>query len=105
MQLERIRIDRLFGRFDYDIPLLRPEKITIIHAPNGFGKTVVLNLVNAFFAARFGLFFKYQFRNMILQFDNRDCVEIRKSDSQELFPQTSKDSQQVEIALASSNAT
>ena len=104
MQLERIRIDKLFGRFDYDIPLRRPEKITIIHAPNGFGKTVVLNLVNAFFAGRFGIFFKYQFRNMMLQFDNLERVEIRKGDSPDLFPQNTKEPQEIEIALESSNA-
>jgi hypothetical protein len=33
MQLENVQIDGLFGRFNYEIDLQRPEKITIIHAP------------------------------------------------------------------------
>jgi hypothetical protein len=101
MQLERIRIEKLFGRFDYDIPLRRPEKITIIHAPNGFGKTVVLTLVNAFFAARFGLFFKYQFRSVLLHFDNQETIEIRKGASADLFSPKSKEPQEIEIGLFS----
>jgi predicted ATP-binding protein involved in virulence len=64
MQLERVRIEGLFGRFTHDIAFLRPENITIIHAPNGFGKTVVLTLINAFFSRQFYVFFKYQFTSL-----------------------------------------
>ncbi len=32
MQLESIKIEKLFGRFDYQIRLAHPENITIIHA-------------------------------------------------------------------------
>lgn len=85
MQLESIYIEGLFGRFDYNIPLIRPEKITIIHAPNGFGKTVVLTLVNAFFSGQYSAFFKYQFKSLILKFDNMNTVIVRKEARCTLF--------------------
>jgi predicted ATP-binding protein involved in virulence len=79
MQLERIRIANLFGRFNYDITLRRAEKITIIHAPNGFGKTVILTLVNSFFSESYTAFFKYQFTKLTLYFENDQRFEINKS--------------------------
>jgi len=101
MQLERIRVEGLFGRFDHDIALRRPEKITIIHAPNGFGKTVVLTLVNAFFSRHFYLFFKYQFRALTLFFDNRETVEIRNDGQPELFADKAKEGRELQILLKS----
>jgi predicted ATPase len=97
MQLSRIRIEKLFGRFDYEITLHRPENITIIHAPNGYGKTALLTLVNAFFSSRFTLFFKYQFHAMLLEFADHVSVEVRKLSDPDLF--TSKTPQRVQIAV------
>jgi predicted ATP-dependent endonuclease of OLD family len=85
MQLERIRIEGLFGRFTHDIRLRRPEKITILHAPNGFGKTAVLTLIDAFFSRQFYAFFKYQFRSLQLYFDHGEVVELRKESPPDLF--------------------
>jgi predicted ATP-dependent endonuclease of OLD family len=101
MQLEGIQIENLFGRFNYSIPLRRPEKITIIHAPNGFGKTVLLTLVSAFFSRQFITFFKYQFKTLVLQFDNRESVEIRKEQAPNLFPEKATEPEEVQIVLIS----
>src|SRR5260370_708182 len=79
MQLDRLSITGLFGRFDHQIDLRKSEKITIIHAPNGFGKTVILTLLNAFFSKQFGPFFKYQYKNILLAFDTGAEIEISKS--------------------------
>jgi hypothetical protein len=102
MQLERIRIEGLFGRFTYDIGLHRPEKITIIHAPNGFGKTVVLTLIHAFFSRHFYIFFKYQFKTMTLHFDTRESIEIRKEGAPDLFIDKAKDSPELSFIVHSS---
>lgn len=102
MQLERIRINGLFGRFNYDIALRRPEKITIIHAPNGFGKTALITLVHAFFSRQLWLLFKYKFKSLELHFDNREIVEVRKEGTPNLFPDnvtTAPDAQKKEDAI------
>jgi hypothetical protein len=85
MQLESVKIDGLFDRFNYEIELRRPEKITIIHAPNGFGKTVLLNLINAFFSGQFSIFFKHNFAKVFLRFDNSETIIITKSRGADLF--------------------
>jgi predicted ATP-binding protein involved in virulence len=45
MKLKNIKIEKLFGQFDYDIELNQEEGITILTGPNGYGKTTVLNIV------------------------------------------------------------
>jgi predicted ATP-binding protein involved in virulence len=47
MKLTRIKIEKLFGQFDYDIKLNQDEGITILTGPNGYGKTTILKSVYA----------------------------------------------------------
>jgi predicted ATP-binding protein involved in virulence len=49
MRVRSISVRKLFGRFDHTIPLNQGERITIIHGPNGYGKTALLRLVHAVF--------------------------------------------------------
>lgn len=48
-RIKQISVKNLFGLFDHTIPLHLDEHITIIHGPNGFGKTTILKLVQALF--------------------------------------------------------
>jgi ABC-type transport system involved in cytochrome c biogenesis ATPase subunit len=45
MKLSHIKIEGLFGQFDYDIKLNQEEGITILTGPNGYGKTTILNII------------------------------------------------------------
>ncbi len=47
MRLTKIQVTKLFGVFDHTIPLNLAERITIIHGPNGFGKTAMLQMVQS----------------------------------------------------------
>jgi predicted ATPase len=47
MRVTNISVRGLFGIFDHEIPLNETERVTIIHGPNGFGKTVVLRMIAA----------------------------------------------------------
>jgi predicted ATP-binding protein involved in virulence len=51
----------------------------------GSGKTVLLNLVNAFFSKQFRTSFKYPFSNLTLHFDTREDVEISTTGGADLF--------------------
>jgi len=42
MRLTKIQAFKLFGVFDHTIPLNSTDLITIIHGPNGYGKTAML---------------------------------------------------------------
>lgn len=45
--ITRIKFDKLFGMFDYDIHLMEGG-VTIITGPNGFGKSTILKTIDAF---------------------------------------------------------
>ena len=46
--LVRLKVRGLFGRFDYDLPITRVDSpIAILTAPNGYGKTHLLHMIDA----------------------------------------------------------
>lgn len=49
LRLERIRVNKLFNRFNYDIDLNNGFDVGILIAPNGYGKTTIFNLINFIF--------------------------------------------------------
>ena len=46
MRIKQVSVTNLFGVFNHEIPLNLDDKITIIHGPNGSGKTVLLKMIN-----------------------------------------------------------
>ena len=42
--------------FDHEIPLNQESRITIVHGPNGVGKTVLLKMIDSLF--------NYEFRHV-----------------------------------------
>ena len=47
MRIAQIEITELFGMFNHTIPLNLDERVTIIHGPNGYGKTMLLRMIHA----------------------------------------------------------
>jgi predicted ATP-binding protein involved in virulence len=78
MRIQKISVSGLFGIFDHVIPLQPEERITIIHGPNGFGKTAILRLLNGFFNSRYSVLQQIPFNNFRVEFDNESWVEIVK---------------------------
>jgi energy-coupling factor transporter ATP-binding protein EcfA2 len=79
MQIQQISVSGLFGIFDHVIPLNVDERITIIHGPNGFGKTAMLRMLNGFFNSRYSVFRTIPFTKFRVEFDNGSSVEVVKS--------------------------
>jgi len=53
VDLKGIKIQKLFGQFDYTISLNQEDGITILSGPNGYGKTTILNIIYNFFKQNF----------------------------------------------------
>ncbi|MEH2300524.1 MAG: AAA family ATPase [Nostoc sp.] len=79
MRIKQISVSGLFGIFDHVIPLNIDERITIIHSPNGFGKTAILRILNSFFNSRYTDLRAIPFRNFRVEFDDSTSVEIIKN--------------------------
>jgi predicted ATPase len=79
MQIKQISVTGLFGIFDHVIPLNMDERITIIHGPNGFGKTAMLRILNGFFNSKYSVLRKIPFDIFRIEMDNKSYIEIVKT--------------------------
>jgi predicted ATP-binding protein involved in virulence len=79
MQIQQISVTGLFGIFDHVIPLNMDDRITIVHGPNGFGKTAMLRLLNGFFNSRYSVFRKIPFSHFQILLSNGDIIDIAKT--------------------------
>ncbi len=78
MKIKQISVYGLFGIFNHVIPLNINERITIIHGPNGFGKTAILKILNCFFNSRYLELRTIPFEKYEIRFDDDSFVEIIK---------------------------
>ncbi|MEY4905501.1 MAG: hypothetical protein RLZZ292_3316 [Bacteroidota bacterium] len=60
MAIKRFKVTKLFGQFDYDIPLNNPSGLTILTGPNGYGKTTILNIITNLASKNFFFFQKFK---------------------------------------------
>lgn len=47
-RIKRIQVDKLFGKYDYNIDIANDEDVSIVIAPNGCGKTTIFKMIDAF---------------------------------------------------------
>ncbi len=81
--LTRIKIEKLFDIFDYDIEF-KKEGITILTGPNGYGKTTVLKILDAL-ASQNGFFFiRLLFKKIVLEFSERNVITLEKEDDNDV---------------------
>lgn len=81
MRIRRIFVEGLFDTFNHDIPLNADDRITIIHAPNGFGKTTILRMIDALFNAKYQVLRNVPFRRFGVEFEGGDWVEVSHADT------------------------
>ncbi len=79
MRVSKIEIKKLFGMFDHVIPFNISDRITIIHGPNGLGKTTILRLMDALFSMRFSLLRTTPFGSIIISFDDGKRLHVKQT--------------------------
>jgi predicted ATP-binding protein involved in virulence len=52
LRVTKIRVEGLFDRYDHEVVLHLDDRVTIIHGPNGVGKTVLLRLTASLLSGR-----------------------------------------------------
>ncbi|MDX2041638.1 MAG: AAA family ATPase [Acidobacteriota bacterium] len=76
MRVTEISVKGLFGVFDHVIPLNLEDKITIIHGPNGVGKTVLLRMLDALFNAHYATLHDFPFTEFSISFDDQSQIDV-----------------------------
>ncbi len=78
MRITKISVKGLFGMFDHEIPLNQESRITIIHGPNGVGKTVLLRMVHGLFNFDYEFLGKTPFESMSVFFENGGVINVHR---------------------------
>jgi len=79
MRIKRITVKDLFGMFCHEIPLNMAEHITIIHGPNGIGKTILLKMLNALFRSSYEEFRNIPFSELSVDFNDGSTLHLKKN--------------------------
>ncbi len=79
MRIDSIKIEKLFEIFDYNISFKSNENVLIITGPNGFGKTMVLNIIFNLFNRKFLFFQKLVFKKITLSLYDDVSIVISKA--------------------------
>ena len=79
--LRKITIKKLYNLYDYNIDMgLNNGPIHFITAPNGYGKTTILEMVNAILTSHYDDLLRIPFETVSLYFD--DALELRVDQKQ-----------------------
>jgi hypothetical protein len=79
MRLTRVSVQKLFNVFDHTIELSKDNPITIIHGPNGYGKTIILRMIDSLAAGRFSTFTSIPFARFEAMFDDESTLLIDRT--------------------------
>ena len=82
LRIKKISVDKLFGIFNHDIGMKLDDRITIIHGPNGYGKTTILRLVNALFSRRYFDLRHTPFHEFEVELEDGTSIVVTKSNGE-----------------------
>ena len=78
LRLERVEVDALFGIHDHRIHLNLEDRVTLLHGPNGVGKTFVLRMIDALLRRDIAYFSQVSFSRFLLGFQDGSALELKK---------------------------
>ena len=77
--LVRLKVRGLFGRFDYDLPITRVDSpIAILTAPNGYGKTHLLHMIDAVARQDYQELSRYTFDSLEIQLADQSQMTVTR---------------------------
>ncbi|MCP5064714.1 MAG: AAA family ATPase, partial [Ignavibacteriae bacterium] len=86
MKLNKIKVNSLFGVFNHEIPINNESGITIVIGENGLGKTIILEMIEAFFKGNSLYFNKVSFSEIIFEFSDGIIWTLNKTNNGKGLP-------------------
>ena len=77
-RLKRVEVDGLFGIYCHRFDLELDARVTLLHGPNGVGKTTVLKMIDALLTQEFSYFRRVPFERLLLGFEDGAQIELIK---------------------------
>ncbi len=97
-KITKVKVKNLFGIFNHEIPINKEDHITIIHSPNGFGKTVLLKMISSLFNRKYSNLYGIPFDAFEVEFEDQGRLILKKGRS-------SKDKMRIESGWESYELT
>jgi predicted ATP-binding protein involved in virulence len=72
-------VRNLFGHFNHSVDFRLNDRITIIHGPNGYGKTVLLRMLHSLLHGRISALKRYPFDSFTVRFHDGDEINVKRS--------------------------
>lgn len=85
MRIKKLQVSNLFGEYNYNIDIKYNKRITILHGPNGSGKTSILKFLDGFFNLKLFEIIGIPFDDFTIYFDNGSILKIIRNENPELF--------------------
>lgn len=79
MRISKICVYGLFDRFNHELVFKPDERITIMLAPNGYGKTTILRVINGLFNFNVGQLERLPFKEVTVLFDDDSAFKVTRS--------------------------
>ena len=86
MRITKVSVTGLFGMFDHEIPLNQESRITIVHGPNGVGKTVLMRMVHGLFNYEYEFIGQIRFERLSIFLDNGSVIYVKALGGAEGLP-------------------
>lgn len=80
LRVRRVAVAGLFGLYNHDVELRIADRVTILHGPNGVGKTALLRLIAGLFTGRYSDFTKYRFARLGVELTDGSSITVQPSD-------------------------
>ena len=82
--LVQLKVRGLFGHFDYDLPITRTDSpIAILTAPNGYGKTHLLHMIDALARQDYLELSRYTFDSLEIQLADQSRMAVTRTNMEE----------------------
>ncbi|MBF0566513.1 MAG: AAA family ATPase [Nitrospirae bacterium] len=78
MRIDKIIIKELFGYLTHEINIKTNERITIIHGPNGIGKTILLRMIYGLFNGNYYEIRTIPFKELTIIFNDKSSLIVTK---------------------------
>lgn len=107
MRIKKVNVSKLFGIFNHEIAMKMDEHITIIHAPNGFGKTAILRMIDGLFNSHYTDLRAFPFSSFAVELDNGKVLSVQKhknTKTQGKHKSATNDSEKIIISCNGSNS-
>ena len=76
MRISNIAVYGLFARFNHDLTFDPSERITIMYGPNGFGKTMILRIIDILFNSSPRSLGRMPFEELHVHFDDESRLSV-----------------------------